>query len=104
MASPSAASPPVREVPGKAQTTPKDKAGPVKVQATDMGYYDHVRRRPGDVFVIDAADFSPKWMVRVEATTPEHVTTAQQALTQQHRDTVAGRAAPPLTGTDRDVL
>jgi 2-phospho-L-lactate transferase/gluconeogenesis factor (CofD/UPF0052 family) len=103
-------SPASPEVPGKAATRPKDKRGPIKVRATELGYYDHVRRypemagRPADVFIVDAEDFSPKWMERVPDETPEQVTTAQQALSQSHRETIAAKVVPSLTQTDRDVL
>lgn len=55
----------------------------MKVQATQLGYHDHRRRRPGDVFVlrpIKAADgkiitpeqqFSKNWMKKVDPSTPE---------------------------------
>jgi hypothetical protein len=96
---------PVKEIPGKAATTPKAKPEPLKVRATQTGYYDHARRREGDVFVVEAHDFSEKWMERVAPDTPTQVTTAQQALTQAHVETVAqATRGGAMTGTDRDVL
>lgn len=96
----------VREVPGKGATAPKVKPDPIKVRALELCYYDHVRRREGDVFLIEAADLTEKvrrYLVEVPPDTPEQVTTAQQALKQAHVDTLT-QAARPATGTDRDVL
>jgi hypothetical protein len=58
----------------------------MKVTATAMGYYDHIRRRPGDVFeLIGEADYSAKWMKPVPADTAERRTSAQDALTAECR-------------------
>jgi hypothetical protein len=74
---------------------------PVKVQAVAMGYYDHTRRRPGDVFTIrNAKHFSKRWMRRVPDDTPEHVTNSAQALKSEHADI---RAAKQATG-DRNPI
>lgn len=50
----------------------------MRVQAKEMGdkkyvgYYNLVRRKPGDVFDLnDPKDFSDKWMMRVNAGTPK---------------------------------
>lgn len=68
---------------------------PFKVRAIDLGYYDHVRRRIGDVFVVASEkDFSSRWMVRVGANTPERVTTGRESLRQQHDDVLGGVALP----------
>lgn len=37
----------------------------MKVQALDMGFYGGQRRRPGDVFPLDAGDKLASWMVPV---------------------------------------
>lgn len=91
----------------------KDRKNQVKVMATSTGYYDHVRRRPGDVFLIDAAPleedlkrngkvvrkkgeiaaFSTRWMELVDADTPESYTTANDAIRRQHDEVLASRAA-----------
>ena len=43
-------------------------SGPVRVQATQRGFYGNVQREPGDVFTIaTAADFSARWMRRSNA-------------------------------------
>jgi len=39
----------------------------MKVQAKELGYYEHKRRREGDVFtLLDPKDFSEKWMISLE--------------------------------------
>lgn len=55
----------------------------MKVQATQLGYHDHRRRRPGDVFVLRPIkktdgtiitaeqQFSKTWMEKVNDSTPE---------------------------------
>lgn len=95
-----AGSRPARMIPGptqpkfmdpSARTRAVRKAELIKVRAIRMGYYDHVRRREGDVFVVDSSAFSAKWMERVDAHTPERVTTAAQALQQQHDEILGGR-------------
>lgn len=83
----------------------------IKVQATQMGYYDHIRRRPGDIFTISGetleedvkssdgkkvlrkagtvAAFSEKWMRRVAGNTPLRVTTVKEALQRNHDETLS---------------
>lgn len=37
-----------------------------------VGYYNYVRRKPGDVFdLLEEKHFSPKWMDRVETSVPK---------------------------------
>lgn len=62
------------------------------VQATAMGYYDHTRRRAGDVFRIHPDAFSDRWMRDVPKGTRERVTTANQAIAEQNQATRALRA------------
>jgi hypothetical protein len=64
----------------------------MKVRAIKLGYYEHIRRRVGDVFeLIPLKDskgktisieqqFSDKWMEKVAKGTPEKSTGAQAAL------------------------
>lgn len=79
-------------------------ARPIKVRATRMGYYDHARRREGDVFHIATMhDFSANWMELVDPATPERVTTAKQALEQQHDEILAGRT-PGASQSETDAL
>lgn len=87
----------------KAATEPKKKAKRLKVRATRMGYYDHARRREGDVFIVEEADFSSTWMEKVSANTPEQLTTAQKALDQQHDEILAGKVATNA-GANQEVL
>jgi hypothetical protein len=57
----------------------------LKVRAIRVGYYDHVRRREGDVFVIkDPKEFSTIWMEPVKPNVPEQVTSAPEALKKHH--------------------
>jgi hypothetical protein len=74
-------------------------AGPVKrirVRATRLGYYDHARRREGDVFTIaDEAAFSSKWMQKVAANTPESLSTSQTAIQREH-DRILQEKAPAV--------
>jgi hypothetical protein len=78
-------------------------ARPIKVRALQMGYYDHARRRVGDVFFIkDELAFSTKWMERVDVSTPERLTTSKQAIEQQHDEILSGRTPGP--SSDDKVL
>lgn len=92
--------------PAEPATAPKAKAKRVKVRvlAGMTGYYDHARRREGDVFYIDdnGKDFSPRWMERVAASTPEQISTAQQAIDAAHDDIISGRQ--PATDSDQEGL
>jgi len=57
------------------------------VQATRMGYYGDARRRPGDVFCLDRPeDFTPKWMKKIDPSTPLRTTGPQEALDRDHDD------------------
>jgi hypothetical protein len=70
----------------------------IKVRAIQPGYYDHIRRREDDVFYIaDESAFSERWMERVDARTPERVTSAPEALRRQHDELL--RAKNPAPGT-----
>src|SRR6266545_1643270 len=65
---------------------------PLKVRATAIGYFEHLRRRVGDVFLIpDDSYFSNKWMERVDPRSPEKVSTLPEALRQQHDEILASR-------------
>jgi len=78
----------------------------IKVKATRMGYYGHLRRRPGDVFELEDIEttkngkrvvikaetfFSQNWMVKVEGKTPAKVSTSQQAINDASADIKSGR-------------
>lgn len=64
------------------------KPGRLKVRALVMGFYGNKRRRPGDVFVVEAAHFTNRWMEAVDRDTPTSITTGQQALNQAHDETL----------------
>jgi len=87
--------------PAAPQTEPKVKAKRIKVRALRTGYYDHARRREGDVFIVDECDLGT-WMERVHSSTPESITTAQGAIDKAHDEVLAARA--PASGIDQDGL
>jgi len=90
--------------PAKNRPRPAVKDDPIKVRAIRMGYYDHIRRREGDVFVIaNEQAFSDKWMEKVDPRTRERTTSAPQALRQQHDEILGGKVTGGATG-DADVL
>ena len=71
-----------------------EKPRPFKVRALQMGYYEHMRRRVGDVFVIQSEqEFSTRWMERVSDHTPERVTGANAAIRQQHDGILSGEVS-----------
>lgn len=85
--------------------------GGIKVRALKMGFYDNRRVRQGDVFTIAGeADFSRKWMRRVDDNTPERVTTGAQELKKKNAKDLenaragnAPRVVPPPADAD-DVI
>ncbi len=85
--------PAMSRVPGDIATyrpTSPPASGRLKVRATQVGYYDLIRRRVGDVFYLhDAQAFSSKWMERVDEATPEKITTGQHVINQQHDELLA---------------
>lgn len=71
-----------------------------RVVATKLGYYNHKRTRPGDVFtIVDGQPFSARWMAFVDKRTPEKITTGMDAI-QRHHDEVleARRTGGPMPG------
>lgn len=71
-----------------------------KVQAIATGYYNDARRRVGDVFHINHPDdFSERWMQRVDADTPEKITTGQQELSKANQEQLAARRGGAAVGT-----
>jgi hypothetical protein len=75
--------------------------GGIRVQATQLGYYDDKRRRIGDVFTIGSMkEFSHKWMVIVDPSTPERITTGQEELRRQHDAIVQAKAEGGGIGPD----
>jgi hypothetical protein len=101
--------------------------GEVRVRATKLGYYEHSRRRPGDVFTLKPREitvynvslqrpevdpatgevrmrlitamqqFSPNWMELVDPSEVETITGAQKAIDQANADTFRSR----MPGTHR---
>jgi 2-phospho-L-lactate transferase/gluconeogenesis factor (CofD/UPF0052 family) len=94
----------VNKNPAQAATAPKAKAKRVKVEATQTGYYDHARRREGDVFIIDDCDFSEKWMKRAPTGAAPSISTAQQNIDKQHDEILAANSARPATALDEEGL
>lgn len=100
---------------GRTESSITADAKRIKVRAVRTGYYDHIRRRPGDVFVIDEKHFSdahrepteqrphllPGWMEKVARNTPETTTTAQEAL---NAEMTAQAAKANATSVTADVL
>lgn len=83
----------------------------LKVQATQTGYYDDIRRRPGEIFFITgyidgdgrtvpaAESFSPRWMKRVSDKTPVTGTKGpNQVIRERHDELLGARAARRLAG------
>ena len=69
------------------------KATPIKVRATQTGFYGERRLREGDVFTINGEhEFSKNWMERVDARVPEKVTTGNEHLRKQHDELRAEKA------------
>lgn len=56
----------------------------MRVRAVQRGFYGGCLRRPGDVFDLQQpADFSHRWMVRVDDSVPLCASTAQQFIEAQ---------------------
>jgi len=91
----------------------------MKVRALQNGYYNHLRRREGDVFELvpikghkrirnedtgqeklvehlftPEEQFSTRWMEKVAKNTPTKVSTAQQSLNEVQRNLKSGRIGP----------
>ena len=84
----------------KEQARPDREHVPMRVRATRLGYFGHMRRRSGDVFDLDDSEyqFSPRWMEEVPVGTPESITSGQDEL-QQKRIAAHGKTTPtaPVT-------
>lgn len=86
-----------------------NKPGPrVRVRALMIGYYDHARRRPGDVFTIDGTTdkdgnvlaFSDRWMERVSNREPERLTSSRDAMKERHDEILGGKLSDRATDSD----
>jgi len=73
------------ETPAPPTSTSRPLPMPMRVTATRRGEYGGLLRREGDVFTItNPAHFSPSWMEAVDASVPEHRTTALEHLAAEH--------------------
>lgn len=62
----------------------KEDLGPaIRVEATQMGYYDNIRRRTGDVFDVPESLFSKRWMKRVDGRTAPRTTTSGASVKRE---------------------
>lgn len=74
---------------GFIETLPK---APFKVVALRMGYYNHVRRREGDVFIVrEREHFSEKWMELAHPEAKPSKTGAQAAIQREHDEILGGK-------------
>lgn len=72
------------------------------VEATALGYYDHIRRRPGDVFAIRKRDFSTRWMKKAHPDVkPTPVRLSNAVIAQQFQQTIAARRGGRDAGLDQ---
>lgn len=81
----------------------KQPARKIKVRATQTGHYDLKRYREGNVFMVDEAAFSEKWMERVAARTPESITTGKQELARRSHEISEERAGGGASAGDGDL-
>lgn len=91
------------------QETPEAPVVRIKVRAIQDGYYDHIRRREGDVFVLTSERaFSERWMEHVDASVPERLTTGKEVLRQAHdellRERVPGQGSSYPDESDENPL
>ena len=85
--------------------------GRLRVRATMVGYYEHIRRREGDVFVIEGTIlpsghldcFSHKWMEAVAPTTPTRVTTPAVDLVRKHDELLRSKVLDKMGGSSEPV-
>lgn len=66
----------------------------VRVRAIRMGYYDDKRRRVDDVFIYTIGEHErklPTWVEEADPSEPLRITSAPQALKQQHDELLASR-------------
>jgi len=80
----------------------RDLGARIRVQATKVGFVDNARRREGDVFDVYEAEFSDRWMVRVNEATPTRTTGPKAALKKIHDEAISGKLAK--TGVTEDEL
>jgi len=84
--------------PAPPPASPTARRTKIKVEAIRMGYYELVRRRVGDVFLlVKPEDFCDTWMRVVSPSVPERTTTGQEELRRQHDEIMKERAPSVLT-------
>jgi len=92
---------------GQRQAEEREKARQtrgIRVQATQVGYYDNLRRRIGDVFLLaEDEEFSAKWMQRVSDGAALRTTKPNEAIANQHDEVIAMRYAAPSMGPMQEV-
>lgn len=100
---------------------PPRTAKPIRVRATQAGYYGDKRQRPGDVFLIDGtvldedvldgtgkvvrskgdvADFSERWMEPVDESVQVRTTTPNESIRKRHDEILGGRVTGNRSGED----
>lgn len=85
------------------QRPTKERFVPMRVRATQLGYYNLERKRPGDVFVLEKPEhFSRKWMREVRPDTPLRTTTPQQVIDRFHDENSALGKVRRVTVDDED--
>jgi hypothetical protein len=95
--------------PAKANDPTQAAATKFRVRATRDGYYNLRYYRPGDVFTVKLSEFSEVgthqygWMERVDARTPEKITTSVDALRKANMNLATyGSETQPGQLTDID--
>jgi hypothetical protein len=103
-------------MPAAQKSSPEAPKKALRVRATRLGYYDHKRRREGDVFTLRPVvgkklekttpggvgklvphtftveeQFSEYWMEVVASSTPEHTTSAPEDLRRKHEEILQAR-------------
>lgn len=96
---------PYEPVPTRAHSaTPTSRIPPgpgIRVEAIQVGYFDHGRRRIGDVFSIHTEqEFSSRWMRKVASNTPPRETRPNEAISREHDAILGGKRPAILTGPD----
>lgn len=104
-APPAAARPAARAASGRGEAraaAPEHRAGHgIRVRATRLGYYGEERKRIGDVFTIRGPkEFSDVWMQTVDGSTPERVTSSQEALNRETHRVAREKAGNDNVGPD----
>lgn len=101
------AQPVATDLPTEPVSAPASAPAPMRVRATQLGFYSMRRRRVGDVFTLrQPSDFSPVWMVRADDA-PETETTVRDAQRKQHAAILSGielqpNAADPVEDDEDD--